>query len=173
VRPDLNEGIKAEIQQGGELTGYVLNSDDELPNFRTCAQLIKLQWVLPEKVEKFPNVDGKTINIIVVDCSNVHAGMFDHHDLGMAMYGRPYNPDWQEYWEGNKLRGMWEKGYSQRGAKLFCERISMVIFVPKPNKNILYEALAAINPLQAYDYRVFMIEVMREIGAFLGVKVVQ
>ena len=95
VRPDLNERLRAHIQKGGELTGYVLNSDDEDPDFRTCVQLIKLQWGLLEKVEKFAEVDNKTINIVVVDCSNVHAGMFDHHDLGMAMYGRPYNPVWQ------------------------------------------------------------------------------
>jgi len=173
VRPDLNQALKAQINSSGELQGYFLTSNDKDPNFRTCAQLIKLQWGLLEKVHKFSEINAKTINIIVVDCSNVHAGMFDRHDLEMAMYGRSSNPIWQEYWEGNKLLGMWEKGYNQRNSDIFCSRISTVFFVPKQSSNILKDAMAAINPLQTHDYRVQMFEVMKGCKAYINVKVVQ
>ena len=76
VRPDLNKGIREQLT-GDVLQGYILTSDHADPDFRTCAQLIKLQWALLEKIEKFPQLSETTINIIVVDCTNVHAGMFD------------------------------------------------------------------------------------------------
>ena len=172
VRPDLNKGIKEKLT-GDVLQGYILTSDHEDPDFRTCAQQIKLQWALLEKVEKFPPYSENTINIIVADCSKIHAGMFDHHDLGMAMYGYPGNPIWQEYWEGNKLIGMWEEGYNQRGSDKFCDRVSAVIFVPKQKKELLGEALAALNPLKSKEHRERILDELKVYEAFVDVRVVQ
>lgn len=172
VRPDLNKGIKDQLT-GEVLQGYILTSNHPDPDFRTCAQQIKLQWALLEKVEKFPTYSEKTINIIVADCSNIHAGMFDHHDLCMAMYGHSYNPIWQEYWEGRKLIGMWEKGYNQRGSSEFCERISAVIFVPKQKVELLNDALTAINSLMSIKHRQLILDELKLFQSFIDVKVVQ
>lgn len=172
VRPDLNKGIRDQLT-GDVLQGYILTSNHQDPNFRTCAQQIKLQWALLEKVGKFPELSEKTINIIVVDCTNVHAGMFDHHDLRMTMYGYLGNPVWQEYWEGKKLIGMWEKGYSQRNSKDFCERISAVIFVPKQRVELLAEALTALNPLKCEAHRQLILDELKKYQAFIDVQVVQ
>jgi len=172
VRPDLNKGIREQLT-GDVLQGYILTSDHADPNFRTCAQLIKLQWALLEKIEKFPQLSETTINIIVVDCTNVHAGMFDRHDLGMAMYGYPGNPVWQEYWEGNKLIGMWEEGYNQRGSEGFCNRISAVIFVPIQENELLENALSALNPLQSREHRQLIFDELNIYQAFVNVQVVQ
>jgi len=172
VRPDLNKGIRDQLS-GDVLQGYILTSNHQDPDFRTCAQQIKLQWALLEKVGKFPTLSEKTINIIVVDCGNVHAGMFDHHDLGMAMYGYPGNPVWQEYWEDKKLIGMWEKGYNQRGSEEFCERVSSVIFVPKQKTELLEEALTALNPLKSKEHRQLILDELKIFQAFVDVQVVQ
>jgi len=172
VRPDLNKGIREQLT-GDVLQGYILTSDHQDPDFRTCAQQIKLQWALLEKVEKFPKSSESTINIIVADCSNVHAGMFDHHDLGMAMYGYPGNPVWQEYWEGKKLIGMWEKGYNQRGSQEFCERISAVMFVPEQKVELLEDALTALNPLKSKECRQLILDEIKLYQALVDVKVVQ
>lgn len=172
VRPDLNKGIRDQLS-GDVLQGYILTSNHQDPDFRTCAQQIKLQWALLEKVGKFPELSEQTINIIMVDCSNVHAGMFDHHDLGMAMYGHPGNPVWQEYWEDKKLIGMWEKGYNQRGSEEFCERISAVIFVPKQKVELLEEALTALNPLKRKEHRQLVLDELKIFQAFVNVQVVQ
>lgn len=171
MRPDLNKGIREQLS-GDVLQGYILTSHHQDPDFRTCAQQIKLQWALLEKVEKFPELSDKTINIIVVDCTNVHAGMFDHHDLGMAMYGYPGNPIWQEYWEDKKLIGMWEKGYNQRNSKEFCEIISAVIFVPKQKLELLGEALTALNPLISEEHKKLIMDELKRYQAFVDVKVV-
>jgi len=171
VRPGLNTGIRNQLS-GDVLQGYILTSNHHDPDFRTCAQQIKLQWALLEKVSKFPELSEKTINIIVVDCSNVHAGMFDHHDLGMAMYGYPSNPIWREYWEGKKLIGMWEEGYDQRNSQDFCERVSGVIFVPEQKVELLEEALIAINPLINKKYRKLILDELKTYKAFVDVKVV-
>jgi hypothetical protein len=172
VRPDLNKGIKDQLS-GDVLQGYILTSNHQDPDFRTCAQQIKLQWALLEKVEKFPELSETTINIIVADCSNVHAGMFDRHDLEMAMYGYPGNPIWQEYWEGKKLIGMWENGYNQRGSEKFCERISAVFFVPKQTTELLEKALTALNPLNSKEHRRLIIDELKKYQAFVDVQVVQ
>lgn len=168
VRPDLNKGIKEQLT-GDVLQGYILTSDHKNPDFRTCAQHIKLQWSLLEKVEKFPEYSENTINIIVVDCSNIHAGMFDNHDLGMTMYGYPGNPVWQEYWDGKKLIGMWEQGYNQRGSKIFCDRISVVIFVPKQKIELLEEALTGLNPLKSKEHRQLVLDELKIYQAFVNV----
>ena len=172
VRPDLNKGIRDQLS-GDVLQGYILTGNHHDPDFRTCAQHIKLQWALLDKVGKFPELSEKTINIVVVDCSNVHAGMFDHHDLGMTMYGYPGNPIWQEYWEDKKLIGMWEKGYNQRGSKEFCERLSSVIFVPKQKSELLGEALTALNPLKSKEHKQLILDELKIYQAFVDVQVVQ
>jgi hypothetical protein len=172
VRPDLNIGIRNQLI-GDILQGYILTSDHEDPDFRTCAQLIKLQWALLEKVDKFPKHSENTINITVVDCSNVHAGMFDHHDLGMAMYGYPGNPVWQEYWGKNKLLGMWEEGYNQRSSKEFCEKISAIVFVPMQKLELLEKALTALNPLKSKEHRQLILDELKIYQAFVNVQVVQ
>jgi len=171
VRPDLNKGIRDKLS-GDVLQGYILTSDHADPDFRTCAQQIKLQWALLEKVGKFSNYSKSTINIIVVDCSNVHHGMFDHHDLGMAMYGYPGNPIWQEYWEGNKLIGMWEAGYEQRGSDDFCERISAVIFVSQLQERVLANALAALNPLITREHKMLVFNSLQNCQAFVDMNLV-
>lgn len=172
VRPDLIKGIKDQLS-GDSLQGYILTSNHEDPNFRTCAQQIKLQCALLEKVDKFPKVADNTINIIAVDCSNVHAGMFDHHDLGMAMYGYPGNPIWQEYWGANKLIGMWEKGYNQRNSDKFCEKISAVIFVQKQKIELLEGAMIALNILQNKKHKELILDELKVYKAFVDVQVVQ
>jgi hypothetical protein len=171
VRPDLNKGIRKHLT-GDVLQGYLLKSDHPNEDFRTCAQQIKLQWALLEKVEKFPEIYEKTINIIVADCSNVHAGMFDRYDLTMAMYGHSAMPSFQEFWKGKKLIGMWEKGYNQRYSQEFCERISAVIFVPKQRLNLLEEALMALNPLKREGHRQLILDELKIYNAFVGIKII-
>ncbi len=172
MRPNLNQGIRDKLD-GDVLQGYILTSNHEDPDFRTCAQHIKLQWSLLEKAEKFSTFSDETINIIAVDCSNIHAGMFDHHDLGMAMYGHPGNPIWQEYWGDQKLIGIWEDGYNQRNSDIFCDRVSSVIFVPKQKIEILEDAMAALNPLKSNDHKQKILDELKAYPSFVDVKVVQ
>lgn len=172
VRPDLNKGIKEKLT-GDVLQGYVLTSDHQDPDFRTCAQLIKLQWSLLEKVKKFPPYTESAFNILVADCGNIHAGMFDPLDLVMAMYGYSGDPKWQENWGGRKLIGMWEKGYSQRGSDMFNDRISAVIFVPEQEEDLLENALIALNPLKSREHRQQLLDELRVYKAFVDVQTVQ
>lgn len=172
VRPDLNKGIRDQLS-GDVLQGYILTSDHRDPNFSTCAQNIKLQWALLKKAEKFPPCSNTTINIIVADCSNVHGGMFDSDDLGVTMYGYPGNPAYQEFWDGNKLIGMWEEGYNQRGAEDFNNKISAVIFVPKQKIELLDKGLTALNPLHSTQHRQLILDELKIYQAFDNVQVVQ
>lgn len=171
VRPDLNKGIRDKLT-GDVLQGYILTSDHKDPDFRTCAQHIKLQWALLEKVVKFPECSEKAVNIVIADCSNVHAGMFDRHDAGMAMYGYPGNPIWQEYWENKKLIGIWEQGYNQRGSKKFCENVSAVVFVPELKIDVLQNAMITLNPLQSRDHQQLVIDELKFYSSFVDIAVV-
>lgn len=91
VRIGLNDTL-ASIRETCESSGFILASDNQNEDLRTAAQIIKLQWGMLEKVGKFPEATENSVYIIVVDCTNVHAGMFDCHDVAIAMFGRPYDP---------------------------------------------------------------------------------
>ncbi len=170
VRIGINKGIR-ELKRSDELEGYILGSDDENPDFRTGAQIIKLQWGILEKVEKFATPDEKTINVICVDCTNVHAGMLDEHDVAIAMWGRPYDPIWVERWEGNRIQGILEADYSQRGSAQFETDISAVMFVRKLKSFPLNQAYVALNNLLGLKHRQLVIETLKKNSAFTNIAI--
>ena len=168
-RVDHNEGIR-ELKRNDALAGYSIESDAKKPHFRTAAQIIKLQWGILEKVEKFKAPDNKTINILCIDCTNVHAGMLDEHDVAITMWGNPYNPFWQEKWEGKKLLGILEDGYKQRGFQKFRDCISAVIFVQKQKALLLNNAYIAINHMHPKEHREATISAVKLLKGFENIK---
>ena len=169
-RVDLNEGIR-ELKRKDELKGYRLESDAKEQHFRTAAQIIKLQWGLLEKVDKFKKPDNRTINLLCIDCTNVHAGMLDEHDVAITMWGKPYNSLWTEKWEGSKLLGILEDGYTQRGYKKFRECISAVVFIPKQKALLLNGGYVAINHLQSKEHREATITALKQLKGFESIRV--
>ncbi|MFA0715874.1 hypothetical protein AB4622_07635 [Vibrio splendidus] len=169
-RVGLNEGIR-ELKRKNELKGYSIESDANEPHFRTAAQIIKLQWGLLEKVDKFKKPENGTINLLCIDCTNVHAGMLDEHDVAITMWGKPYHPFWTEKWEGKKLLGILEDGYNQRGYKKFRECISAVIFIPKQKAILLNGGYVALNNFQPKEHREATIKALKQLNGFESIKV--
>lgn len=129
---EVNEHINKQKEEDPLFESYqlVLNSDHKNPYFTTAAQTIRLQEKLLEKVRKFPVPEETKISIIVCDCSNIHQGMLDEEDVRIALFGKSKQAAWQEYWDGNRLTGMYEDNYKYRNSEEFRERVAAVIFLP-------------------------------------------
>lgn len=169
-RVGVNKGIK-ELQKQNELTGYVLSSDAKEEDFRTAAQIIKLQWGILEKVEKFGEPSESNVNIICIDCSNVHAGMLDCHDVAITMWGKPYASMWVERWDGERICGMLEDDYDQKRSDLLKSHISAVIFIPKLKWNPLNAAFVAFNNLLDHEHLDMALTALQAHSAFTDIGV--
>lgn len=127
----------------------IMSSDHGSEKFRTAAQLIRLQEKILEKGDKFPPSTPHVFSVIVVDCSNIHAGMLDEDDVRITCFGRAHNPAFQEYWNGSPLIGLFEDKYNARGGTVIRERIHAIGFLKELDTDSLPEVLIAINP--AFD----------------------
>ncbi len=168
VRVGHNIEISALIKASTS-SGYTLTTDNKNPHFRPEAQDIKLQTSLLEKVEKFNEVSSRSINIICVDCSNVHVGRMDIDDVATVMWGKPYNPYFGARWEGERIKGMLEDNYDKRGADLFKSNISAVIFVTTLKYLPLNYAYIAFNNRLATDHVALVLETLKMNKAFTDI----
>ncbi|MBI5042153.1 MAG: hypothetical protein HZB57_13410 [Gammaproteobacteria bacterium] len=139
-----------EAQKAGDdflpIIGLLLSSDHENEYFQTAAQLIRLQEKALEKVDKFGEPSENTLALIVVDCSNIHSGMLDSDDVRMTAYGKPKQREFQEYFRGLRLKGLFEEDYKVRQAESLRRKICAVVFVTELKPEALQESFVAINP---------------------------
>ena len=126
--------------------GLLLSSDHENEYFQTAAQLIRLQEKILEKVDKFGEPSDNTLALIVVDCSNIHLGMLDDDDVRMTAYGKPRQREFQEYFRGLRVKGLFEEDFKPRQADSLRRKISAVVFVTELKPGALEESLVAVNP---------------------------
>lgn len=129
--------------------GLLLSSDHDNEYFQTAAQLIRLQEKVLEKVEKFGEPSDNTLALVVVDCSNIHAGMLDDDDVRITAYGKPRQPEFQEYFRGIRINGFFEEHFAARHADALRRKVAAVIFVTELKPGALDEILVAVNP--AYE----------------------
>lgn len=127
----------------------LLSSDKENEYFQTAAQLIRLQEKVLEKVDKFSTSSEETIALIVVDCSNINSGMLDDEDVRMTAYGKSRQPEYQEFFKGLQLNGLFEENYERRNAELLRSRVSGIVFIANLEPGALEGSFVAVNP--AYD----------------------
>lgn len=80
-----------------------LHSADPDEHLRPEAQTIRLQEKILEKVGKLPEPDDAIFGLLVVDCTDIHSGMFDEEDCRMLIFGQTRLPQYQEYWRGNRI----------------------------------------------------------------------
>jgi hypothetical protein len=145
---EIQAHIDAQTHNDAPLQVYdvLLSSDHQDPYFKTAAQAIRLQEKILEKISKFPDPTANTTSFIVVDCSTTHEGMLDGADVEIVMYGRCHNPLFQEYWNGNRLVGMYEPTYSRRNSDEFKKKIDGILFLPELKPAGLKEAFVTLNP---------------------------
>jgi hypothetical protein len=124
----------------------LLSSDHKNEYFRTAAQLIRLQEKILEKVGKFAEPSLHTLSVIVVDCTNIHAGMLDAEDIRIAAYGKARNPVWQEYWSGSRLMGLFEPNYRARNAEELRRKVAAIVFISELKPGVLDKSYFAVNP---------------------------
>jgi hypothetical protein len=131
----------------------LLRSNHENPYLRPEAQTIRAQEKLLEKVCKFPPPSNNVFSIIVMDCTSFHEGHFDDEDARMVMFGKT-NADWfQEYWDGERLKGLLEQILQKRESEEFRRKISAVIFVRERRIGFLYQSYLVINSLRSKRHR--------------------
>lgn len=169
VRIGLNETL-ASIRESCESAGFILTSDNDIEDFRTAAQVIKLQWGLLEKADKFPEASTTNVNVIAVDCTNVHGGMMDCHDVAITMFGRPYEAHWTEFWNGQRITGIWEDSYAQRGSAKFRSSVSAVIFFRIHRNGFNEEVYVAINPYLTEENTQATLEVLQSNSKFQSLR---
>ena len=80
-----------------------MHSADPDEHLRPEAQTIRLQEKILEKVGKLPEPDDAIFGLLVVDCTDIHSGMFDEEDCRMLIFGQTRLPQYQEYWRGNRI----------------------------------------------------------------------
>ncbi|UCG55003.1 MAG: hypothetical protein JSV32_01955, partial [Dehalococcoidia bacterium] len=126
--------------------GLLLSSDHSNPYFRTAAQVIRLQEKILEKVEKFGQPSNEVLSIIVVDCTNIHSGMLDEEDVRIVAFGLAKNPVWQEFWNGIRLKGLFEADFTARNSEELREKISVIIFLSELKPGALKNSYFVVNP---------------------------
>ena len=151
VRVEHSEEIMKdlEVQKAADdflpIYDLLLSSDHKNKYFQTAAQLIRLQEKVLEKVDKFGEPSENTLALIVVDCSNIHSGMLDDDDVRMTAYGKPRQREYQEYFRGLRLKGLFEEDFKVRQAEPLRRKISAVVFVKELKPGALDESFVAVN----------------------------
>ncbi len=124
----------------------LISSDHNNPYFRTAAQLIRLQEKILEKVDKFGLPSNKVLSIIIVDCTNIHSGRIDDDDVRIIAFGLAMNPVWQEFWNGKRLKGLFEADFTARNSKELRKKISAIIFLSELKPGALKNSYFVVNP---------------------------
>jgi len=149
VRIEHSEEIMKDLkeqQASSPIYGLLLNSDHSNEFYQPAAQLIRLQEKVLEKVDKFGEPSDKSLALIVVDCSNIHSGMLDDEDVRITAYGRAMQQLFQDYFRGQRLKGLFEKDYMARQAQSLRRKISAIVFVRALKPEALEESFVAVNP---------------------------
>ena len=126
--------------------GLLISSDHSNPYFRTAAQLIRLQEKILEKVDKFGLPSNKVLSIIIVDCTNIHSGMIDDEDVRIVAFGSAMNLDLQEFWNGKRLKGLFEVDFTARNSGELRKKISAIIFISKLKPGAPKNSYFVVNP---------------------------
>jgi len=161
VSPDMNQALKDNIEQqlkdtendGVSHYEVLLTNDHNNPNYNCDAQLIKLQEKILEKPNKFLSPTDTTFNILVVDCSTALRA-FDDDDFRNLTYGYAKNPAYQARFNGKRIEGLLENGFSKRGSKELQKNLSALLCLEKVNLNPFNSKHAYIscNPLLTDHY---------------------
>lgn len=172
---EIGRHIKQQQEENKLFKSYelLLSSDQNNPYFKTAAQIIRLQEKLLEKVNKFTAPHENQFNIIVADCSNIHIGMIDSEDVRIALFGKSCNPIWQEFWDGNRLLGIFEKEYNRRNSDEFKQKIGAVIIVPKLEPGALRKAMVVVNPYFESDYENILVNALTKIKPLVQLSIVK
>jgi hypothetical protein len=155
VRIEHSQEVQAQMDSQDNIPdgiyGLLLHSDSENPFFKTAAQLIRLQEKILEKVEKFGNPVENTLSLVIVDCTNINVGILDEEDIRIAAYGQAAQPEFQEYWNGVELKGMFQPDFNFRHAERLRERLSAIVFLRKLEPGGLAHIFIASNPAKDVD----------------------
>lgn len=149
VRIEHSEEIMKDLEEeraSNPIYGLLLSSDHSNEFYQTAAQLIRLQEKVLEKVDKFGEPSNNTLALIVVDCSNIHSGMLDDEDVRIMAYGRAMQQLYQEYFRGQRLKGLFEEDYMARQAESLRRKISAVVLIRALKPEVLEESFVAVNP---------------------------
>lgn len=178
IRPEMNEALKIECEpEATDVDGVytweaLLDGRHPQQHLRPEALTIRMQEKLLEKVEQLPRQSNEIFSFVVVDCSNFHFGHIDDEDCRMVMWGKTITPEFQEYWEGNRIQGLLEENYNRRNANIFRERITGVIFVPDIKLNPLDGAYLALNNLRPKEHLDILFNIFKGKETFKALRVI-
>ena len=167
IRPEMSEELKIECEpESTDVEGIytweaLLDGRHPQQHLRPEALTIRMQEKLLEKVEQLPSQSNEIFSFVVIDCSNFHFGHIDDEDCRMVMWGKTITPEFQEYWEGNRIQGLLEESYDRRNASIFRERITGVIFVPEIKLNPLESAYLALNNLRSKEHLDMLFKIIK------------
>lgn len=178
IRPEMSEELKIECEpEPTEVDGVytweaLLDGRPPQQHLRPEAFTIRMQEKLLEKVEQLPTSSNEIFSFVVVDCFNFHFGHMDDEDFRMVMWGKTITPEFQEYWEGNRIQGLLEKDYDRRNANIFRERITGVIFVPDIKLDPLDGAYLALNNLRPKEHLDILFNIFKGKETFRTLRVI-
>jgi hypothetical protein len=153
LSPDMSDELREQcIPTATEIEGIskwevLLEGSHPNPYLRPEALTIRMQEKLLEKIDKFPDPSDDIFSVISINCESFHFGRFDGEDARMVMYGRTVNSIFQEFWDGEPIKGLLDDSLIRRGSREFRERISAAIFIPNIDapSNILDGSILILN----------------------------
>ncbi|MBN2501688.1 MAG: hypothetical protein JXB38_12975, partial [Anaerolineales bacterium] len=149
----MSDELRTEVNKHFDANeGIELSSNHPNKYLRPEAQTIRMQEKILDKVDKFPDTNENSFNVIVVNCMEFHFGYFDADDARNVVYGKPRKLVFTEYW-GGRIKGLLEKDNPNKGANLFRQRIAATLFIPKIHAcNLLQDSLIVCNTTLGKQY---------------------
>ena len=146
----------------------LLYSSNACGHLRPEAQTIRLQEIIVNKAVKFPTAADNIYSIIVIDCSKQHFGHFDGDDCAMVMYGKTYNPYFQEFWGGIPILGLLNPSLTKDNPNYayFRENISAVIFIMEYSYADISKAGLVLNCHRPECHQQALLKILKKYGAF-------